>query len=70
MVVVSAECNTVGLVIILQHTVITKGKVILIIGKGPVQRLDDTMLKAETEYSINFTELEKAFCLYLYYNAF
>ena len=59
-----------GLIIILQHTLITKGKVILIISEGPMQRLNDTMLKAETEYSINFTELEKKFCLCLYYNAF
>ena len=31
---------------------------------------DDTMLKTEAEYSINFTELRKTFCLGLYYNAF
>ena len=27
---------------------------ILILGKGPTQRLDDTMLTAEAQYSINF----------------
>ena len=31
-----------------------KRKDILILGKGPTQRLDDTTLTAETIYSINF----------------
>ena len=31
-----------------------KKKDILILGKGPTQRLDDTMLTAEVQYSINF----------------
>ena len=34
-----------------------------------MQRLDETILKAEAEYSINFTESGKTFCLCLYYNA-
>ena len=32
-----------------------KKKDILILGKGPTQRLDDTTLTAEAEYSINFS---------------
>ena len=31
-----------------------KKKDILILGEGPTQRLDDTMLTAEAQYSINF----------------
>ena len=31
-----------------------KKKGILILGKGPTQTLDDTMLTAEAQYSINF----------------
>ena len=41
---------------------------ILILGKGPTDGLDDTMLTEEKEYSINFTERDKKFCLGLYYN--
>ena len=59
-----------GLIIVFQHTLITKGNVIIIIGKDTMQRFDDIMLKAETECSIKFTELDKTFCLCLYYNAF
>ena len=33
-----------------------KGKDILILGKGPTQRLDDTTLRAEAKYSIIFTQ--------------
>ena len=32
-----------------------KGKDILILGKGPTQRLDDTTLKAEAKYSISYS---------------
>ena len=46
---------------------ITK-KYILILGKGVTQGLDDTTLTAEAEYSLNFTEHEKKFCLSLQYN--
>ena len=40
---------------------------ILILGKGPTQGLEHT-LSAEKMYSINFTELDKKFCLSLHYN--
>ena len=33
-----------------------KNKDILIIGEGPTQGLDDTVLTAETKYPINFTQ--------------
>ena len=38
-----------------------KKKHILILGKGPTQRLDDTALTAEKKYSINFTETTRNF---------
>ena len=41
---------------------------ILILGKGPTQGLDNTTWNAEKEYSINFTEQHKTFCLSLHYN--
>ena len=44
-----------------------KKKGILILGKGPVQGLEDT-LTAEKMYSINFTMTKKKFCLSLHYN--
>ena len=40
---------------------------ILILGKGPKPGLEHT-LSAEKMYSINFTELDKSFCLSLHYN--
>ena len=40
----------------------------LILGKGSTQGLEHT-LSAEKMYSINFTELNKKFCLSLHYNA-
>ena len=43
-------------------------KGILILGKGPKQRLDDATLTAEAEYSISFSEQRKKFCLILHYN--
>ena len=36
---------------------------ILILGNGPTNSLDDTMLTKEKEYFINFTEQQKKFCL-------
>ena len=42
-------------------------KDILILGKGPTHGLEHT-LSAEKMYSINFTELNKKFCLSLHYN--
>ena len=44
-----------------------KKKDILILGKGPTQRLEHT-LTAEKMYSINFTVIKKKFCLSLHYN--
>ena len=41
---------------------------ILILGKDPAQGLDDTIFTFETEYSIDFTELGKKFCLRLHCN--
>ena len=45
-----------------------KNKDILILGEGPTQVLDDTTLKAEVKYLINFTEQGKRFVLGLHYN--
>ena len=45
-----------------------KKKDILIIGEGPTQGLDGTMLTAEKKYSVNFTENSKKCCLSLHYN--
>ena len=42
-------------------------KDILILGKSPTQRLEQT-LTAEKMYSINFTVTGKKFCLSLHYN--
>ena len=42
-------------------------KDILVFGKGPTQGLENT-LSAKKMYSINFTELNKKFCLSLHYN--
>ena len=44
-----------------------KKKVILVLGKGPTQGLEQT-LTAEKMYSINFTLTKKKFCLSLHYN--
>ena len=44
-----------------------KKKDILVLGKGPTQRLEST-LTAEKMYSINFTVTKKKFCLSLHYN--
>ena len=38
-----------------------KEKNILILGEGPIQRLDDTTLTAEGKFPINFTQPEKHF---------
>ena len=45
-----------------------KGKDIIILGEGPTQGLDDTTLKAEAKYPINFTQSRKRFVLSLHYN--
>ena len=41
---------------------------ISILGKGPTQGLDDTTLTAEAQYSINFSRLNRKFCLSLHSN--
>ena len=46
---------------------INKNKNILILGKVTTQGLDNTTLTAEGEYSINFSKLERKFCLSLHY---
>ena len=45
-----------------------KGKDFLILGEGPTLELDDTTLKAEAKYPINFTQSRKRFVLSLHYN--
>ena len=44
-----------------------KKKDILVLGKGPILGLEDTVT-AEKMYSINFTGTKKKFCLSLHYN--
>ena len=44
-----------------------KLKDILILGKGLTDGLDDTLLTAEKEYSMNFTEQQNRFCISLHY---
>ena len=39
-----------------------KNKDILIIGEGPTQGLDDTVLTAEAKYPINFTQFLICWC--------
>ena len=45
-----------------------KGKDILVLGRGPTQRLDENSLTAEKMYSINFRVTQKNLCLSLHYN--
>ena len=40
----------------------------LVLGEGPNYRLNDSLIKAEVKYSINFTEYGKQFMLSLNYN--
>ena len=47
---------------------IDKKKDILILGEGPTQGLDDTILTREAKYPINFTHSRKRFVLSLHYN--
>ena len=44
-----------------------KKKDILILGKGPIQRLDVTTLFAEKKDSISFAESRKKLCLIFHY---
>ena len=48
--------------------IVNKNKDILILGKGPTHRLDNTTLTAEAEYSINFSRSRRKFCLSFHYN--
>ena len=45
-----------------------KGKDILILGEGTTQGLDNTTLRADAKYPINFTQSGKRFVLPLQYN--
>ena len=44
-----------------------KNKDILILGKGERKGLDNTILTAEAEYSINLSRSQRKFCLSLHY---
>ena len=43
-------------------------KKIIILSKGSTDGLDHTTIRVEVEYSINFSEQQKKFCLALHYN--
>ena len=45
-----------------------RNKIILVLGEGPTQGLDNATITAEAKYPINFTELEKRFVLSPHYN--
>ena len=45
-----------------------KKKDILIFGIGSTQKLDDTMLSKEAQYSIDFSRSNRKYCLSLHYN--
>ena len=45
-----------------------KNKDILILGKDPTKRLDDTTLTTEKKYSISFPKHNKKICSGLHYN--
>ena len=45
-----------------------KAKDILVLGHGPIQKIDDTTIYAEKIYSPNFTVANKTFYLCLHYN--
>ena len=45
-----------------------KKKDILIFGTGSTQKLDDTMLSKEAQYSIDFSRSNRKYCLSLHYN--
>ena len=46
----------------------SKGKDILILGRGPKQELGEHSLTSEKMYSVNFTDHKGKFCLSLHYN--
>ena len=45
-----------------------KIKEMLILGFGPTQGLDDTTLTGEAQWSVNFSRLNRKFCLSLHFN--
>ena len=45
-----------------------KTKDVLVLGRGLIQKIDDTTIYAEKMYSPNFTIANKTFCLSLHYN--
>ena len=45
-----------------------KDKNILVLGEGPTQGLNDTILIAEAKYHTNYTQSGKRFVLSLHYN--
>ena len=45
-----------------------KTKDVLVLGHGPIQKIDDTTIYEENMYSPNFTVANKTFCLSLHYN--
>ena len=47
---------------------VDKKKDILVLAECPTQKLDDTTIRAEATYSINFTRSKVYFCLSLHYN--
>ena len=50
---------------IVHHCILKR---ILVLGEVPTQEFDDTTIKAEAKYSINFTRSKRKFCLNLNYN--
>ena len=48
--------------------IVNTGKDILIPGKGPSQGLDDNILTAGAQYSINFSRSNRKFCFSFHYN--
>ena len=61
------QCNNFGVDMSSSTKIDNRKKDILILGKGPKQGLEH-MLSIEKMCSINFTELDKTFCLRLHYN--
>ena len=45
-----------------------KNKDILILGEGPTQGLDDTILTTEAKYPTNFTQSNRKFILSIHHN--
>ena len=50
------------------YVYIDENKDILILGEGPKQGLNDTILTAEAKYPINLTQSRKRLVLSLHYN--